>query len=228
VIDDSLYERVQKTQWDDLPGLCGCGSGGIFIQSRHVDLMGNGWHLNHCASPDSIVRYEDKILGTKSLVLTKESVLFNQIGKLKNVLKKIDFQNDSAYVFSDRELKIENVKKGIYVASVPIPDNIRVSKNVRLLKVYYPNGKLAHEIQFFRGVKNGYDKIYYTSGNKYIVHYFKDGLMNGRQIKYYQSGRKKEEIIYRNGVHSGLLKYYSEENGFPSKKVIDENIVIGW
>lgn len=44
-VDDSLYEISKTTEWNELSGLCGCAGGGIFLQSRHIDLMGAGWHL---------------------------------------------------------------------------------------------------------------------------------------------------------------------------------------
>lgn len=72
------------------------------------------------------------------------------------------------------------------------------------MKTYYPNGKLAREIQFSQGLRNGYDKRYFPSGKKYIVNH------------------------YKNGKHEGIVKYYSEEDGSVTIKEIGEFAWFGW
>ena len=78
VVDDSLYEKMKKTEWNELNG-CMCEPGGIFVQSRHTDLMERGWHFNYCSTPDSVVRYEDETYNSKDLIVQTNSVLFDQI-----------------------------------------------------------------------------------------------------------------------------------------------------
>ena len=119
-IDDSLYEKMKKTEWNELSGLCGCAGGGVFVQSRHIDLMGKGWHFNWCGNPDSIVFYEDENWKSKDLILKKNSVLFNQIQTLKKLIKEKGCRPDSVYEFLENELAPENAKKGIYVLKLPI------------------------------------------------------------------------------------------------------------
>lgn len=228
-IDDSLYEKMKKTEWNELSGLCGCDPGGIFVQSGHTDLMERGWYFNWCGEPDSTVFYDNGIDNSKHLILEKNSILFNQIQSLKKLIQEKGCRPDSVYEFSEKELVPENAKKGIYVINIPIPDeDIRVPKKVRLLKVYYPDGKLFREIQFSQGVRNGYDKRYFPTGVKYIVNHYKNGLMEGNQVKYYGSGKKDFEVGYKNGKHVGIVKYYSEETGSVTTKEIDEYTGFGW
>ena len=228
-IDDSLYEKMKKTEWNELSGLCGCAGGGFFVQSKHIDLMERGWHFNYCSTPDTVVYYADEADNSKDLILEKNSILFNQIQSLKKLIQEMGCRPDSVYEFSEKELIPENAKKGIYVINIPIPDeDIRVPKKVRLLKVYYPDGKLFREIQFSQGVRNGYDKRYFPTGVKYIVNHYKNGLMEGNQVKYYDSGKKDLEVGYKNGKHVGIVKYYSEENGAVTTEEIDEYTGFGW
>ena len=229
VIDDSLYEKMKKTEWNELTGLCGCAGGGIFVQSRHTDLMERGWHFNYCSTPDSVVRYEDEANNSKDLIVQKNSVLFNQIQSLKKLVKEKGCKPDSVYEFLENEVTVENAQKGIYVSKLPIPrEDIRVPKNVRLLKVYFPNGTLFREIQFSQGLRNGYDKRYFPTGKKYIVNQYKNGLMEGNQVRYYPSGKKDFEVRFKNGKHVGIMKYYSEENGSISTRKIDELTGFDW
>lgn len=228
-IDDSLYEKMKKTEWNELSGLCGCAGGGVFVQSRHTDLMERGWHFNYCSTPDSVVRYEDEANNSKDLIVQTNSVLFDQIQSLKKLVKEKGCKPDSVYEFLENELAPENAKKGIYVSKLPIPrEDIRVPKNVRLLKVYFPDGKLFREIQFSQGVRNGYDKRYFPTGKKYIVNQYKNGLMDGDQIQYCPSGKKDFEVKFKNGKHVGLYKQYSRKNGSVSIEKIDGNTEFGW
>lgn len=108
-------------------------------------------------------------------------------------------ESGSVYEFSDKELIPENVKKGIYVVDIPVPsENVLEPQSVRLLKAYYPNGKLAREIQFSQELRNGFDKRYFPSGKKYIVNH------------------------YKNGKHAGTVKYYSKQDGSVTIEEIDE------
>ena len=227
-IDDSLYEKMKKTEWNELNG-CMCEPGGIFVQSRHTDLMERGWHFNYCSTPDSVVRYEDEANNSKDLIVQTNLVLFDQIQSLKKLVKEKGCKPDSVYEFSESEVTVENAQKGIYVSKLPIPrEDIRVPKNVRLLKVYFPDGKLFREIQFSLGLRNGYDKRYFPTGVKYIVNQYKNGLMDGNQIQYYPSGKKDFEVKFKNGKHVGFYKQYSRKNGSVSIEKIDGNTEFGW
>lgn len=228
-VDDSLYERMKKTEWDGLRDGCLCTSGAIFVQSRHTDLMEQGWYFNWCGEPVSTVFYDNGIDNSKHLILEKNSILLNQIQSLIKLIQEMGCRSDFVYEFSEKELVPENAKKGIYVINIPIPDeDIRVPKKVRLLKVYYPDGKLFREIQFSQGVRNGYDKRYFPTGVTYIVHHYKNGLMDGNQVKYYGSGKKDFEVGYKNGKNVGIVKYYSEKNGSVTTEKIDEDTKFRW
>ncbi len=148
---------------------------------------------------------------------------------MKKLIVEKGCETDSVYEFSNKELIPENVKKGIYVVDIPVPsENVLVPQSVRLLKTYYPNGKLAREIQFSQGLRNGYDKRYFPSGKKYIVNHYKNGLMDGMQIKHFRSGKKSLEVKYKNGKHAGIVKDYSEQDGSVIIKEIDELTGFEW
>ena len=175
------------------------------------------------------MRYEDETYNSKDLIVQTNSVLFDQIQSLKKLVKEKGCKLDSVYEFSESELTAENAQKGIYVSKLPIPrEDIRVPKKVRLLKVYFPDGKLFREIQFSQGVRNGYDKRYFPTGKKYIVNQYKNGLMDGNQIQYCPSGKKDFEVKFKSGKHVGIMKNYSEKDGSVSSKEIDELTEFGW
>ena len=230
-IDDSLYARKMNHKYQDpepdgLAGLCGCDPGGIFLESRHVDLMDSGWHFNSCGNPDSIVKLQtySSSIPEENYIVESNSVLSRNIETLKRFLKDDGCIVDSVYEISAAELTPENAKKGIYATSINVLNrDVVVPKNVRVLKTYHPNGKLAQKIQFEQGKRNGTEMRYFPHGKKYKVTNFKDGLRHGIEIEYDESGYKKYEEPYRNGKLHGIKKYYDEKGRIWSKqKYVDD------
>ena len=202
-IDDSLYARKINNGFQklELAGLCGCDPGGIFLESRHKDLMDSGWALNWCGNPDSIVNFNDYSMGINESVVRSNSVLSQNISALKKLIKENGCPVDSVYEISAGDLKPENAKKGIYVTDLNIRDrDIVVHAYVRVLKTYHPNGKLAQKIQFKQGKRDGTDIWYYPTGKKFKVTDYKNGVRHGTEIEYDYSGRKKRfnKQRYRN------------------------------
>ena len=123
-IDDSLYARKINNEFQklELAGLCGCDPGGIFLESRHKDLMDSGWALNWCGNPDSIVIFNDYSEGMYKSVVRSNSVLSHNISALKKFIKDNGCPVDSVYEILADDLKTENAKKGIYVTDLTIRD----------------------------------------------------------------------------------------------------------
>lgn len=225
-IDDSLYARKINNGFQklELAGLCGCDPGGFFLESRHKDLMDSGWALNWCGNPDSVVVFNDYSEGMYKSVVRSNSVLSHNISALKKFIKDNGCPVDSVYEISADDLKPENAKKGIYATSINVLNrDVVVPKNVRVLKTYHPNGKLAQKIQFEQGKRNGTEMRYFPHGKKYKVTNFKNGLRHGTEIEYDESGYKKYEEPYRNGKLHGIKKYYDEKGRVWSKqKYVDD------
>ena len=224
-IDDSLYARKINNGFQklELAGLCGCDPGGIFLESRHKDLMDSGWALNWCGNPDSIVYFDDYSMGMNETVVRSNSVLSQNISALKKFIKENGCPVDSVYEISADDLKPENAKKGIYVTDLNIRDrDIVVHAYVRVLKTYHPNGKLAQKIQFKQGKRDGTDIWYYPTGKKFKVTDYKNGVRHGTEIEYDYSGRKTYVEPYRNGKSHGIKKYYDEKGRIRTKQKYED------
>ncbi|WP_175566593.1 toxin-antitoxin system YwqK family antitoxin [Fibrobacter sp. UWB11] len=224
-IDDSLYARKINNGFQklELAGLCGCDPGGIFLESRHKDLMDSGWALNWCGNPDSIVIFNDYSEGMYKSVVRSNSVLSHNISALKKFIKDNGCPADSVYEILPDDLKTENAKKGIYVTDLNIRDrDIVVPAYVQVLKSYHSNGKLANKIHFKKGKRDGADIWYYPIGKKFKVTNYKDGLRHGNEIQYDEFGRKKYEEPYRNGNLHGIKKYYDEKGRIRTKQKYED------
>ena len=224
-IDDSLYARKINNGFQklELAGLCGCDPGGIFLESRHKDLMDSGWAFNWCGNPDSIVNFNDYSMGINETVVRSNSVLSQNISALKKFIKENGCPVDSVYEISADDLKPENAKKGIYVTDLNIRDrDIVVHAYVRVLKTYHPNGKLAQKIQFKQGKRDGTDIWYYPTGKKFKVTDYKNGVRHGTEIEYDYSGQKTYVEPYRIGKSHGLKKYYDEKGRIRTKQKYED------
>ena len=224
-IDDSLYARKINNGFQklELAGLCGCDPGGIFLESRHKDLMDSGWALNWCGNPDSIVNFNDYSMGMNESVVRSNSVLSQNISALKKLIKENGCPVDSVYEISAGDLKPENAKKGIYFTDLNIRDReIVVPAYVRVLKTYHPNGKLAQKIQFKQGKRDGTDIWYYPTGKEFKVTDYKNGVRHGTEIEYDYSGRKTYVEPYRNGKLHGVKKYYDEKGRIRIKQKYED------
>jgi len=224
-IDDSLYARKINNEFQklELAGLCGCDPGGIFLESRHKDLMDSGWALNWCGNPDSIVYFDDYSMGMNETVVRSNSVLSQNISALKKFIKENGCPVDSVYEISADDLKPENAKKGIYVTDLNIRNrDVVVPAYVQVLNSYHSNGKLANKIHFKKGKRNGTDFWYYPTGKKFKVTDYKNGVRHGTEIEYDYSGRKTYVEPYRNGKSHGIKKYYDEKGRIRTKQKYED------
>jgi antitoxin component YwqK of YwqJK toxin-antitoxin module len=78
----------------------------------------------------------------------------------------------------------------------------------KVVKTYYPNGKLHTEVSYADTIKDGSEKIYYPNGQLEIVTEYSNGIKNGEEKGYYQNGKLSLENAYLDGKENGIVKTY--------------------
>ncbi|TWI99278.1 antitoxin component YwqK of YwqJK toxin-antitoxin module [Mucilaginibacter frigoritolerans] len=179
----------------------------------------------------------DQINGTKNYFLPNGSKDFTSTYKddeLNGLHIKYDPDGTQAYqvLFEDDAPQAYTYTgpDGKLVPFIPIdPANGSV-------KAYFQNGKIAREVSYRDGAKNGLNKIYYGTGQlrstenmafdilegsskeyypngaiKYDYNYLTDNV-TGIGREYYPNGKLKKEATFLNGLSNGPTKYF-DENG---------------
>lgn len=86
-------------------------------------------------------------------------------------------------------------------------------------KVYFPNGAIAEECNYVKGLKQGGYKKYNEKGIVLEESYFVDGKYNGPAVFRDDYGNKGAEGVFKNDLKVGTWKIYKE-----GKLVKEENM----
>lgn len=78
-------------------------------------------------------------------------------------------------------------------------------------KEYYEDGKIKKEIIYNNGMRNGIQLTYYNNGNIKTELRFNLGQLNGRQFGFYEDGKIKYETNYIDGKEYGIERNYDEQ-----------------
>jgi len=85
------------------------------------------------------------------------------------------------------------------------------NKKDGLWKVYFPNGKVKHEITYVKGSAKGYAKIYYADGTLQEEGIWNEIYWTGQYRYYYPNGQAAYIWNYNNqGKRDGEQKYFFE------------------
>lgn len=86
--------------------------------------------------------------------------------------------------------------------------NIPIQNETAKIKTLYPNGKVAAEIEYSKGVIVGDYKTYYQNGQVMESIPYKNNKVNGLDKSYYETGKLRSEENYTYGNKHGKCTYY--------------------
>jgi len=89
-------------------------------------------------------------------------------------------------------------------------DNYKDGKLEGKRSVFYPNGKIAEEINFKNGVKEGAYKSYTENGVVIEQTNYKNGEYDGPAIYRESTGKIASEGVYVKGKKRGIWKFYQD------------------
>jgi len=75
---------------------------------------------------------------------------------------------------------------------------------------YYPKGKVAEEIPYASGLKNGDWKRYFTDGKLKLKATYVDDKLQGLMLVYHQNGFPEVSGMYKNNLKDGMWVYYDD------------------
>ena len=84
---------------------------------------------------------------------------------------------------------------------------IPIQEETAKIKTLYPNGKIAAEIEYQKGLIVGEFRTYYQSGTIMSITPYKDNKVNGMVRKFYESGNTASEVTYFYGNLHGKANY---------------------
>ncbi len=82
----------------------------------------------------------------------------------------------------------------------------------RLIKYYYPNGKLKSEITYSDSIRDGEAKFYYEDGNLKEERNYINGKVDGTVKLYHKNGKIAEIFTITNGKREGAVSLF-DTNG---------------
>lgn len=105
-----------------------------------------------------------------------------------------------------------------------------ISAQDRLVKSYYPDGKLESEINFNNNIREGEAKFYYPNGNLKEERFYFNGKIEGLVKIFYDNGKLKELRNIENGKIEGSVTLFNEEGEYiediyfsEGKRIIDSS-----
>lgn len=171
----------------------------------------------------------------------KEIGVFNFFDdtKAKSVIAKREFniKDNSAYTtfFDQKKNKVSEGKevdrkyegqwKYYHKESTAIMslDNYKNGALDGKRSVFYPNGKIAEEINFKNGIKEGPYKSYTQNGIVIEETNYRNGEYDGKAIYRESTGKVASEGIYVKGKKRGIWKFYKDGKLVKQQNMSKEN-----
>ncbi len=105
-----------------------------------------------------------------------------------------------------RKSRIVLVLASVFITGLlPLPPGIGTISG-QVFRGYYPSGGV--ELQSSNFDRKKIIKSYYPGGKLEAVYEYEDGKLNGTTRQYFENGVMKAEIRYRDDKRQGLAKYY--------------------
>ena len=190
---------------------------------------------------NSIVIYKLRITLSKTLIFLIAPLCSNAQAILNAPALeylRIDSNNLKTIIFrGENVIKFENVLDNDTTIELASPNHLPTGKYV----AFYNNdsSKLALEVTYYNGEKNGTQKVFFLNGNpkitedlvngkrngKYIYYYhfpgnqiyhyeeYKNGLLNGAYILFCTNGKKNTEGKTKNGLNCGVWARWNCDDG---------------
>ena len=93
--------------------------------------------------------------------------------------------------------------------------------------VHHPNGQVAFERTYDRGLENGMQKEFFESGNLRAQGAMVDGRLNGPFTEWYDNGQVHFEITWKDGLQSGKLSEFYEDGSKKMEAQFEAGIPVG-
>ncbi|MFL9832343.1 hypothetical protein ABS764_15935 [Flavobacterium sp. ST-87] len=173
--------------------------------SKNYDLYGNlrsEYTSTHGVENGKITHYyhnKSKLSEYNKINDSKEGdySYYNQKGEL---LLTIIYQNDSPVYYIARNKNNDPLSKTI------------INKENANITAYYPNGKIAMQMNLVNGETDGKFIINNAEGKtEYQCNYY-NSLINGERIEYYSNGNIYRKEHFLNNNYDGIQEFF-EENG---------------
>ena len=133
--------------------------------------------------------------------------------KIEPILKTIE--EISPYVFKEIQIKDGEIyTNGTKIIYHPDGETIYIwvygINGVKhgFEKIYWPNGRLKHKINWNMGVKDGKETTWHENGNIRSIIEWIDGKESASICTYYDNGTPKAEVPFREGLMHGTQKHY--------------------
>ena len=94
-----------------------------------------------------------------------------------------------------------------------IEETFKNDKHNGTVRVYYPDGKIMHEMDMQNAIGNGKLILWDTKGNKYKEENYVKGKKHGLFTEYYSNGKKQIEYVYTANAKHCLSEKKWFENG---------------
>lgn len=99
---------------------------------------------------------------------------------------------------------------------------------IRVIKEFYPDGRLKSEIQAKGKLRHGTSKVYRQDGSLESVITYENNRKHGRAANYYPDGETvKTEMYYGNGVKQGDALWYYPDGGVYRKTPYENGKING-
>lgn len=96
-----------------------------------------------------------------------------------------------------------------------------IFSQTKLLKTYYPSGKVESRLSFIDEILEGTSFWYYQNGNIKTEKDYINGVLSGSIKHYYENGLLKNEISVTKGMLDGYTKYYYSNGALKEIKTYD-------
>ena len=172
-----------------------------------------------------IKKYEDgKLVYTDSYMMDTNHGLYKEYhsnGHLFRTITDVDdnkqgtsdyFTPDSIWIFSFHYTNDAHSAVSYRDKQGKMHNNEPLKLSTQTITCYFPNGKIAAQIPFSKGIYNGKYSIYYTNENPMFELNYTNDYREGLSKYYYENGSVKEISEWHNGKKTGnYTNYY--ENG---------------
>jgi len=194
----------------------------IFAQTKENQFDSNG--LRHGAwkgvyEDTKYIRYEGtfnhgKEVGTFTYYANAEK-------KIISATRKFDTKGNAYTIFFDEKGQkvsegnvVNKLRQGVWkyyhrnATSIMCSENYIDDKLEGSRKVFFVDGKLAEEVPYKKGLKNGISKIFSKAGTLKEEAIYVDGLMQGSYKVYDDNGVVIINGQYKKDKKNGIWKYY--------------------
>ena len=91
----------------------------------------------------------------------------------------------------------------------------------------YPDGRIASQVTFVNGIKEGESRIWYSNGKFWEVSSYVNGKIHGLTIQYYNNGQMRSWGHFLNGLKVGFWRRWYENGQISAQGEYRNDVKIG-